>query len=276
MRSFYVIATCLQLGTLGTASADPLDAPGTVYIDGLPCNIACQSYMAWSNKVLREKYHVAPRDAQGVTSGRAAKEAVRRLLSKRVGPSSVETTPAAKGTHAQSGSVVRQEPVPSTAAIPGATSKIELEVPNTARSPTEQVTVALSVAEQITAAETQKWTGEGNEDARMSVGDTKANHLVALLISHADAKSISALKGANIAIDVALSAAEKDIRTSLAAAGATQVQLTIGEDKPVDRVIRGEVPAGVLGLVSPDAAEAFPDVKGFKVLRVPLAHQPGL
>jgi len=27
----------------------------------------------------------------------------------------------------------------------------------------------------------------------------------------------------------------------------------------------------VLKLVSPDAAEAFPDIKGFKVLRVPLS-----
>jgi hypothetical protein len=272
MRSFYVIATCLQLGTLGAATADPLDSPGTVYIDGLPCNIACQSYMAWSNKVLREKYHVAPRDAQGVTSGRAAKEPVRRLLSKRVGPSSVEAAPAARGTHAQSGSVVKQEPVPSTGPVPGATSKIEPEAPSIAKSPTEQVMAALGVAEQITGAETLKSTEEGNEDAHMSAGGIKANHLVALLISRADAKSISALNGANIAIDVALSAAEKDIRTSLAAAGATEVQLTIGDDKPVDRVFRGEVPAGVLGLVSPDAAEAFPDVKGFKVFPVPLVH----
>ena len=272
MRSFYVIATCLYFGTLGAALADPLNSPGTVYIDGLPCNIACQSYMDWSNKMLREKYHVAPSGAQAVTSGRAAKQPVRRLLSKRGSPSSVEATSAAKGTHAQGGSVAKLVPLPSAAAIPGPTSKIEPEVPSIARSPTEQVKAALGVAEQITRTETLKATEEGNEDAHMSGGGTKANRLVALLISRGDAKSISALNGANIAIDVALSAAEGDIRTSLAAAGATEVQLTIGDDKPVDRVIRGEVPAGVLGLVSPDAAEAFPDVKGFKVLRVPLAH----
>jgi hypothetical protein len=34
------------------AEADPLDAPSTVYIDGVACNIACQSYMAWSQRVL--------------------------------------------------------------------------------------------------------------------------------------------------------------------------------------------------------------------------------
>jgi hypothetical protein len=43
---------------------------------------------------------------------------------------------------------------------------------------------------------------------------------------------------------------------------------------PLDRVISGDVEAGVLKLVSPEAAEAFPDVKGFKVLRVPLTTRP--
>jgi hypothetical protein len=31
------------------------------------------------------------------------------------------------------------------------------------------------------------------------------------------------------------------------------------------------VPAAVLAVVSPEAAEWFPDIKGFKIFRIPLA-----
>ena len=49
----WAIAACITLGFFGTSSAHPLDSPGTVYIDGLPCNVACQSYMAWSRQTLK-------------------------------------------------------------------------------------------------------------------------------------------------------------------------------------------------------------------------------
>ena len=29
------------------AQAAPQDLPGTIYIDGVPCNLPCQSYMGW-------------------------------------------------------------------------------------------------------------------------------------------------------------------------------------------------------------------------------------
>jgi hypothetical protein len=64
--------------------------------------------------------------------------------------------------------------------------------------------------------------------------------------------------GETIAIDTAQSDAENDIRTSLTEAGAAGVELTAGDANPVDRLIRGEVPAAVLGV-----AEAFPEVKGW-------------
>jgi hypothetical protein len=44
-----VMVTCvLVLGFSGASNAKPLDSPGTVYIDGLPCNSLCRSYLAWS------------------------------------------------------------------------------------------------------------------------------------------------------------------------------------------------------------------------------------
>ena len=48
-----ILLTCtLSLGSVGTSQAHPLDSPDIVYIDGLPCNSACQSYMAWSRQTL--------------------------------------------------------------------------------------------------------------------------------------------------------------------------------------------------------------------------------
>ena len=132
---------------------------------------------------------------------------------------------------------------------------------------------ALTVAEQITNAETPKTANDADQSA--SVGDTaragNVGALVALLISRPDVKSASALNGSKIAIDVAQSGVEEDIRSALTAAGATEIQLSVSDANPLDQLLSGDAQAAVLKLVSPDAAESFPDIKGFKVLRVPLS-----
>ena len=138
---------------------------------------------------------------------------------------------------------------------------------------------ALAVTEQITNAEPPRAAGNdgADETKSASAGEAKvappsnAGALVALLITRPDVKSASALEGSNIAIDAAQSGAEQEIRTALAAAGAAETQLSVSDASPLDRLISGDVLAALLKLVSPDAAEAFPDIKGFKVLRVPLS-----
>ena len=137
---------------------------------------------------------------------------------------------------------------------------------------------ALAVAEQITNAEMPRTTDNhsADETKSASVGDAKAapprdaGALVVLLISQPDVKAVSALKGLNVAIDAAQSNVEQEIHFALVAAGATEAQLSISDTSPLDRLISKDVQAAVLKLVSPDAAEAFPDIKGFKVFRVPL------
>ena len=129
---------------------------------------------------------------------------------------------------------------------------------------------ALAVAEQITNAETPKAPGNDRAD-ETKAGDVNVSiPLVALLLSRPDVKSVAALKGQNVAIDKAQSAVEQDIRSALEAVGATDAQLSVGDGASLDRLISGDVQAAVVKLVSPDAAEAFPEIKGFKVLRVPL------
>jgi hypothetical protein len=272
-----VIAACVALGFVATSSANPLDSPGTVYIDGSPCNLACQSYMDWSRRTLQAN-QAAARGAAHASAGNASGQAARKRISKRVAPASIDAPPQ-KNRQAVLTATPELPPLPRprTENVPVAVESPE--VPRE-RSTQEQVTAALAVAEQITNAQTPKPAGNDGADETKpaSAGDANAtppkhaDALVALLISRSDVKSASALKGSHIAIDATQSGVEEDVRSALAAAGATDTELSVVEANPLDRLMSGDVQAAVLKLVSPDAAEAFPEIKGFKVLRIPLAR----
>jgi hypothetical protein len=61
MSKKWIFLTCvLSLGSIETSQAHPLDSRDIVYIDGVPCNSACQSYMAWSRQMLSASGHQAP------------------------------------------------------------------------------------------------------------------------------------------------------------------------------------------------------------------------
>jgi hypothetical protein len=271
MTSVCAIVTCLVLGTTGTSMANPLGSSGTAQADGLICNFP---HIVGSSKAPQEKHRATAHQPLDITAGQAPDETARKSSAKRIKPTSVTATLDKNQAGPPVATAARRQPAPSTAAIAAASPNVQPEVRVIERTPQEQVMAALQIAAQTTAAETPGPNARSDEASDAGASQTRdTTKLVALLISKADTKSVSALTGANIAIDAAQSGAENDIRTSLAAAGATEVQLTRGDTKPVDRVIWGEVPAAVVGLVSSDAAEAFPEVKGYKVLRVPLLHQ---
>jgi hypothetical protein len=46
-KNWIMLAGLLFLGSAETSQGHPLDAADIVYVDGLPCNRACQSYLAW-------------------------------------------------------------------------------------------------------------------------------------------------------------------------------------------------------------------------------------
>jgi hypothetical protein len=114
-----------------------------------------------------------------------------------------------------------------------------------------QVTAATAVAERVSAATA-----------------------IAILMARPEIKSLSDLAGTSIAIDDKQSTASSIIRTAMAAAGAAEVHLTAAsQTNAIDRVIGGEVPASVLTLASPEAAEGFPEIAGFKIFRLPLSER---
>jgi len=111
----------------------------------------------------------------------------------------------------------------------------------------------------------------GNAEKTAAASPNNTDHLVALLIARPEIKSVSDLTSKIVAIDDRHSASNDRVRTAIAAAGATEVQLSDGQTKAINRLISGEVPAAVLALVSAEAAEGFPEIAGFKIFRIPLS-----
>jgi ABC-type phosphate/phosphonate transport system substrate-binding protein len=152
-----------------------------------------------------------------------------------------------------------------------------------AAAPAEQVTVANGVP-QIEAANSE---APGQSEAAkprdgeptMSVATTdrtgksadNVDRRVALVMARPEIQSVSDLAGKDIAIEGEQSASTTSIQSAIASAGAADVRLDEKPARAIDRVVGGEVPAAVLNLVSPEAAQSFPDIPGYRIFRIPLA-----
>jgi len=150
----------------------------------------------------------------------------------------------------------------------------------------QQVTAAAAVAEQITAITAVPGpTQKGNNIDRSNRSKTKpprgtektmpalvssAGPLVVLLMARPEIMSVSDLTGKDIAIDDRKAAFKDDVRGAIMGAGASEIKLSGGRTKAINRLMSEKVPAAVLALVSADAAEGFPEIAGFKIFKIPL------
>ena len=109
-----------------------------------------------------------------------------------------------------------------------------------------------------------------------SASPGKEDDLVALVLARREISSLSDLNNKTIAIEAKQSASSGRVSAALMAAGAADVQFSEGQASAIERLISGEVPAAVVTLISPEAAEWFPDIPGFRTFRVPLSPKaPG-
>jgi TRAP-type uncharacterized transport system substrate-binding protein len=288
-----MMLTCvLSLGSVGTSQAHPLDSPDIVYIDGLPCNSACQSYMAWSRQTSSMSGHPAPtqllqRSANEVAhratrvGGKRLKPAARARIARQAVPFHRDMPRAKVATLQPADNAAAKSDVPADKAGAAASSSTGT------RTIQEQVAAATALAEHATAAtmapapeQKSNNTGRSNGSETVPLSDAEktasappnnANNLVALLMARPEIKSVSDLTNKKIAIDDRQFASNDSVRTAIAAAGATEVQLSNGQTRAIDRLISGEVPAAVLTSTYPEAAEWFPEIAGFKVFRIPLS-----
>lgn len=143
----------------------------------------------------------------------------------------------------------------STVPLPAARPSVDSD-----RTTADRVMAAVSVARRLTGATSS------------TTRSNPASPLVVLLMARPEITSASDLAGKDIAIDGMPPAAGDRARAALNQAGATGVKLTGSRTRAVSRLVKGEVAAAVLGLVSPDAAGSFPEVAGFRTLRIPLAR----
>jgi len=123
----------------------------------------------------------------------------------------------------------------------------------------EQVAAATEVAERMTVA---------TAFARRDGADPIA--VVAVVVVRPEIPSLFALTAKNVAIDDRYLVSIADIGMAIVESDGPVVQLSAGRTAAIDRLVNGEVPAAVLTLVSADAAEAFPEIKGFKIFHIPL------
>jgi len=98
--------------------------------------------------------------------------------------------------------------------------------------------------------------------------DVKRDLLVAVVMARPEIKSVPDLAGQRVAIDERHLASRGNVFVAFVLAGAASVEVSARHTAAIDRLINGEVTAAVLALVSADAAEAFPEIAGFKIFRV--------
>ncbi|HEY4985715.1 MAG TPA: hypothetical protein VII39_03775 [Bradyrhizobium sp.] len=162
--------------------------------------------------------------------------------------------------------------LPPTAGVAAESDKSATGIADThpdAKAIEQQVRAATAVASQITATPPEQKAGQTNGSDQRDTATPGG--LVALVMVAADINSVADLSGKTIAVDDPQSAAGRQVRVAMVAAGATGIELTDGPTKAIDQLISGTVPAAVLALVSAEAAEGFPEIAGFKVLQVPLS-----
>ena len=320
LRKCVILTSVLVLGSAGASNAEPPDSPGMVYIDGLPCNSLCLSYLAWSRDHLssgpaggaplnivpptagirREgsKHAAQARAAKGKPVAAKSNQAA-QVKTAGLPPTgnavAVQAKPAPKSGEVPQAKVAELPPVANAAAASDK-SATNIASPHpeagsaagsNARTIQEQVMAAIEVALKVTAAPTlpaperQANNADDSDHAEApppAAADKTAaapandkDVLVALVMAGPEIKSVSDLAGKIIVIDDAQSKSNGDVMAAVVTAGALEVQLGDGQTKAIDRLVNGLAPAAVLALVSPEAAQGFPEIEGFTIFRILLS-----
>jgi TRAP-type uncharacterized transport system substrate-binding protein len=253
-RILIILASSLFFDPLTASAANPPNSSDIVFIDGQPCNRACQSYMAWSRKLIPATAQPERLSARPAAGFARRVTGIREQASKPLAEGRPIRHAAASDT--AEAKIQASPPARDAAGVPAAPTAKAIDARPTAGVATDsgktlqQVTAATAVAERLTTDPT-----------------------VAIVIARPDIKSVSDLAHKTIAFDESQFALSGNTRTAIVAAGATGVQLSESQTRPIDRVIGGEVPAAVLTLASRTAADGFPDVKGFNIFRIPLTSE---
>jgi hypothetical protein len=306
-KNWIMLTGLLLLGFVGPSQAHPWDAPDIVYVDGLPCNSACQVYLAWSRrKVSFATQHSAPvesapaespplklvpetptpRSARGTVRHATAvhrdgsKPAARRIAKRAapLSPAKIASPKPASETAVNSEpapTIVAASPSPDASAVASEATTAGAQV-GAVTPPAEQVTPAIAPVPQQEAStagsSVQTATADPGETAStQSAAPNNNDDRVAVVMTRPEIASLSDLDGKDVAIEDQQSASSTSIKAAIASAGAAEVKLSEGSGRAIDRLINGEVTAAVLAIASPEAAEQFSEIPGYRIFRIPLS-----
>jgi tetratricopeptide (TPR) repeat protein len=290
-KTSVILTGLLFLSAPGISEAHPQNSSDVAHFDLRSCNAACQPYVAWSHEIMPVpgqpyrnflKARARQRPAN-VLAGRAlvleatSKPATHGPVTKQTAPTSTEISQAdvtdlrPARTDSNSGTLGAKisDAQPLVDSDP-AGAKIADRSPSGACAPDshtatrELIAAATALAERLTSAMAPSQRSSPSADSNLQI---------AILMACREIKSVSDLAGKNIAIDTGLSGGSDHVRRAIAQAGAADVEISEGETKALDRLIGGEVPAAILTIASPEAAEGFPKIAGFNILQIPLTPE---
>ena len=299
MAKFYALLSALIIvNSVVIAQAAPQDLPGTIYIDGVPCNLPCQSYMGWSRQQLSGRTttpvpradrasRIAKPSSKPKTQ-RIAKSIVSRPSNSAPSRASAENEPAVTRSapmvaadppsSQEEGKIANDSPAvlasPSPTRPDAGNDQATTGPADTATATPEQEKQAKTNTEPVNPAAPRPSTSN-DTTAALAPPDT-TGEMVAILLVRSGIKSASDLANKVIAIDEgSADYSVAELKQAIVAAGASDIQLSEDAKMALVRVLDGDVPAAVATVMPSKAAEVWnAGVSGFNVLRIPLPTVP--
>jgi hypothetical protein len=267
LKYFWLCVVSLSFSSISTAA--PLDSADIIYLDGLPCNRACQTYMAWSQRVLGQ-----PSPPVKVSSVDIAKvpEQPTKAVSASVTPKRNDI-PVVQANNLKA--AVAAKITVKVAKVPTPKPKPIFD----AAPPESQATMIPPVQDLQTIAPSAEKNGENEADAvdlkTAALIPPPEGQMIAVFMVRQDINSIADLTKKTIAIDASLTASLMQVQSGIVAAGAADVSLSEDNKLALIRVMDGDVPAGVVSIATPEESAVWTAIPGFNVLRMPLAPVSG-
>ena len=253
---FGALAVVSALALAGCShQATPQLAPACLDLSGTACVVSPAAEQPTPPAMEIARKSSTPIARRAALQRRHARAARKRAQSHAVAAAKPISKPVAKPVDTLV-PTSRPDAAPPSASAPAAKTEPGAEVPPNPAKVQSVVAVAAELAERMTALRVP----EEPADA----------HLVAVLLARPAVHGLADLSGKVIAIDERYAKSNAKITAAMNAAGAAEVLLLEGQATAITRLTNGEVSAAVVALASPEAAEAFPKIAGFRLFSVVL------
>jgi hypothetical protein len=248
--------------------AAPLDSQDTIHISGKPCGFFCRLFVDSPPPPAPEQPSRAPTENNNQEGRSQATIARSRPViargKQRNGAASFVPIPRARPDEARP-----SQPIQSAVGVPSPNGAEQAKAPLTLEALVE---LAGRLTMDAAARDSSSVSDSTSTDVETTGSVPKYDPRVALVIAKDQTLSLPDLARKSVAIDGDLSKSDAAIRTALVAAGAPEVLFSEDQKhKAIDRLLRDEVPAAILGLVSRDAADNIPEIDGYHIFRAPLS-----